>query len=264
MAQGAGVYAATVRLDWGSIPAWIGAGSLLLAFRIFLRDRTKSDRFQVDLVGIWWEIEREVGFMSDPRVEELRFKVFARNGSDLPVEVTYVAWEIQTRWWVPDFAQAQAYLEIDDPNYPGVWSEDPGTQGDRRFIGPIRIPPQETWDSGWIGHNVAHQAPRNARQLVPVGEGVRCVLRWAVVTDNANRRWLVRYDRGRPAHRIRWYTRGGKTDLPLNMKGHGVQRLATLRRRIVGRLKWAAVVTLAWWPSRQEVSKPQADSHDAG
>jgi hypothetical protein len=35
-------------------------GSLLLAFRIFLPDRARSDRAQVDKVGIWGRIKRDL------------------------------------------------------------------------------------------------------------------------------------------------------------------------------------------------------------
>jgi hypothetical protein len=50
----------TFHLDLGDVPSWIGAGSLLLAFRIFLKDRSRSDRTQVDALGIWGDIERKV------------------------------------------------------------------------------------------------------------------------------------------------------------------------------------------------------------
>jgi hypothetical protein len=40
-------------LDWGSVPAWLGAGSLLLAFVVFLRNRGNAERAQVDLIGAW-------------------------------------------------------------------------------------------------------------------------------------------------------------------------------------------------------------------
>lgn len=59
-------------LDWGSVPAWLGAGSLLLAFRIFWRDRSNAERSQVDLVGAWGttEYERRAPDISD-RVEKV-------------------------------------------------------------------------------------------------------------------------------------------------------------------------------------------------
>jgi hypothetical protein len=42
-------------VDLGSLPAWLGAFSLLLAYRIFRTDRTNAERAQVDLIGAWAE-----------------------------------------------------------------------------------------------------------------------------------------------------------------------------------------------------------------
>jgi hypothetical protein len=47
-------------LEWGNVPAWLGAGSLILAFVVFMRDRRNDDRSQVDLVGAWGEPEYQV------------------------------------------------------------------------------------------------------------------------------------------------------------------------------------------------------------
>jgi hypothetical protein len=38
-------------IDLGNVPSWLAAGSLLLVFVIFIRDRGNSDRSQVDRVG---------------------------------------------------------------------------------------------------------------------------------------------------------------------------------------------------------------------
>jgi len=48
------------------------AGSPLLAFRIFLRGRARSDLAQVYAVGIWGEIKRELAKPGGPRVDELK------------------------------------------------------------------------------------------------------------------------------------------------------------------------------------------------
>jgi hypothetical protein len=170
-----------MKLDWGSVPAWACAVSLLLAYRIFARDRTAADRAQVDTVGVWWEIERPLAMLDAPRVNVVKIRWLARNASDLPVELTNVAWEIDTKWAVPDVAQA--YLKPEDPHYPGVWSVEKGTKRQRAFVGPIRIPPQETLKGEWQEFNIAHLAPEKASQLDFTSEGVRCILRWTLVTD---------------------------------------------------------------------------------
>ncbi|WP_326556525.1 hypothetical protein [Micromonospora sp. NBC_01796] len=223
-----------MRVDWGNVPGWIGSASLLLAFRVFLRDRTAAERAQVDVVGIWWKTEREFRFTGESRVEEFRFKTYVRNGSDLPVEVTYAACEIRTRWLVPDIGQA--YLDRDHPQYPGAWSVQPGLRFDQMFIGPIRVPPQETWEADWQNHNVAHLAPNQAVQLEPFVDGVHCVLNWAIVTDNAGRRWLTHHQYGRRARRMRWYTWGGAY-LPHSYKGKGARAVNKLWIRVTERSK---------------------------
>jgi hypothetical protein len=204
-----------MRLDLGSVPAWAGALSLLLAFRIFLLDRTKKDRAQVDAVGIWWEVRRQHHFMDQPRVESLETRMLARNGSDLPVELTYVAWEVETRWIVPDVEQD--FISREDPWYPGVWSVATAAQRARLFTGPIQIPPGTTIEGPWRVHNIAHLAPEGAVQLEFTSEGVRCILRWALITDNSGRRWQTRHQAGRPARRIRSWSRR-EADFPYPWK----------------------------------------------
>jgi hypothetical protein len=73
-------------LDWGNVPAWLGAGSLILADVVFMCDRTNSDRVQVDLVGAWATVayERSAPDVS-PRVETGLVTGHMRNASELPV-----------------------------------------------------------------------------------------------------------------------------------------------------------------------------------
>jgi hypothetical protein len=68
--------------DMGNVPSWIGTVSLLLAFRIFLRDRGKSDRVQVDAVGIWGDIEREAVLPGKPRTDDVKVQIHIRNATD--------------------------------------------------------------------------------------------------------------------------------------------------------------------------------------
>jgi hypothetical protein len=132
-------------LDWGSVPAWLGAGSLLLAFRIFWRDRSNAERAQVDLVGAWGttEYERRSPDASE-RVEHVKVHLFIRNASELPVEVTQLACDLETTWLVPD--GEFAYRSV------------AGVQPHRSFSDPIVVAPQDTWD-GSYDFNIAHLAP---------------------------------------------------------------------------------------------------------
>jgi hypothetical protein len=192
-----------VKIDWGSVPAWAGGVSLLLAFRVFLRDRAKADRFQVETAGVWWDIDRPALLPGQPRNDDVKVRCHFRNGSELPVEFTYIAWEMDSRWSVPDMGAT--YLPPDDPHFPGVWDVKPGIMRKRMFYGPVRVPPQETINGPWQDFDVSELAPTGASTLDLHPDGLRCILRWVLVTDNAGRRWQTRHSAGRPARRIRWY-----------------------------------------------------------
>lgn len=193
-----------MKLDWGNVPAWAGALSLLLAFRLFIRDRNTAERRQVDSVGVWWEVERTAVMPGEPGNDDVKVRLLARNGSELPIELSYVAFEIETRWSVPDYDQA--WFDPEDPHYPGVWKIERGTEPHRMFVGPINIAPQSTFEGSWASANLSHLAPASNSSLDFTVEGVRCVLRWALVTDNAGRRWQTRHRKGRQAKRIRWFS----------------------------------------------------------
>jgi hypothetical protein len=177
-------------LDWGSVPAWLGAGSLLLAFRIFWRDRSNAERSQVDLVGALGatEYERRAPDVSD-RVEKANAHLFVRNASELPIEVAQLACDLRTTWLVPD--GQLAYRPV------------PGVQPHRSFIERIVVAPQVTWD-GTYSFDIAHLAPENAVQLDLI-RGCVVVIRWLLIIDNAGRKWEVRPSSGTRARRVRWY-----------------------------------------------------------
>jgi hypothetical protein len=179
-------------LDWGSVPAWLGAGSLLLAFRIFWRDRSNAERSQVDLVGAWGatEYERRSPDASE-RVEQVSVHLFIRNASELPIEVAQLACDLETTWLVPD--GELAYRPV------------AGIQPHRSFTDPIVVAPQDTWD-GSYDFNIAHLAPENAVQLHLIRGGV-VVIRWLLIIDNAGRKWEVRPSSGTRARRVTWYSR---------------------------------------------------------
>jgi hypothetical protein len=185
--------------DMGNVPSWIGAGSLLLAFRIFLRDRSKSDRAQVETVGIWGVIRRKDFMPGSPRNDDIEVQIHVRNASDLPVEVHRVAFTFDTRWLVPwdDVSRSEVPVRL----------EQPGKSDVMRFIGEIGIPPQETWESPWYPINLTHAAPADDAGLSFLSSGVKCVIVYALVLDNAGRRWKARQRQGKPARPIRWYSR---------------------------------------------------------
>ncbi|MGW4678781.1 hypothetical protein ACWEOS_10020 [Micromonospora taraxaci] len=240
-----------MRLDWGNVPGWLAAGSLLLAFRVFLRDRTTSERSQVDLLGIWWEIDRPFRFAGEPIIEEVRFKTFVRNGSDLPIEVTNVAWKVKTRWMMPEGDSGEPW-----GNYPGnapiAWAIEPADRSTELHLGPLRVPPQKTIEGEWQVCPLADLTPEGADQLDFSPDGVHFALEWAVVTDNAGRRWLTKHQQGRPARRIRWHSVA--VGIPWIYKGKGAK--AVIRSWVRAKeMTAAAVAAVAARVRQRKVSK---------
>jgi hypothetical protein len=188
--------------DLGNVPSWIGAGSLLLAFRIFLRDHARSDRAQVDTVGIWGKIKREVIFPGNPKNDDIEIQINIGNASELPVEVHLVAFTFDTRWVIPEKDQP-------DPSVP-IRRVVPGKADVMRFTGPIGVAPRETWEGQWLTVNLTHTAPADDGTLHMFSDGVKCNIAYALIVDNAGRRWEVRQGKGKPAKLIRWYSRSGE------------------------------------------------------
>jgi hypothetical protein len=190
--------------DMGTVPAWLGAGSLLLAFRIFLRDRSRSDRAQVDGVGVWGVIQRGGGDRPGRTLhDEVKVRIVIRNATDLPIEVHQVAFTFQTKWVV-------APTDVDDIAVRALG----GTTGKTdmlRFMGPTGIAPRETTDGSWVTVNLARLAPVDGARLSIYSDGVKCVIMHALIVDNAGRRWEARQKQGKSAKRIRWYSRPGKS-----------------------------------------------------
>ncbi|MDP9223669.1 MAG: hypothetical protein M3P18_07395, partial [Actinomycetota bacterium] len=174
-------------LDWGNVPAWLGAGSLILAYLVFMRDRTSSERAQVDLVGAWTTVEYERSAPDvSPRVESGMVTGHVRNASELPVRVAQIAYKVELRWMVEDLAQSHL------PDGPGVWSPQAGTEPWPHFQDNILVPPQETKELRF-GVNVAHMAPEGAVQLHLL-DGIRAQVKgyWSWTTPGGSGRCALR------------------------------------------------------------------------
>jgi hypothetical protein len=169
-------------VDLGTVPAWLGAGSLLLAFVIFFRDRGNGDRAQVDRVGVWFTEAYERRFpglaKDEARVEEATVEVHVRNASDLPVEVVQLAYEVRTSWMV----RVQPELPVP------VHVVTAGSGCVSQFLNNFRVPPGETLTMS-SPVNFAHLAPEGAVQLAAFG-GVTDAANWLLVIDNVGRRWV--------------------------------------------------------------------------
>jgi hypothetical protein len=182
-------------LDLGTVPAWLGAGSLFLAYRVFLHDRTNLDRSQVDRVGAWWETRHYRGF---PGVEDdvansekniVDVTIFVRNASDLPVEMSQIGYDIETTWLISEGRLA--------------YSESPGIKPYRAFVRRTLLAPQSTKEIPGK-FDVSDLAPEGGVQLSPI-EGASIRIRWLLVIDTAGRRWILKPGSGERARQARWY-----------------------------------------------------------
>lgn len=191
------------KLQLGTVPAWFGGLSLLLALVLFLRDRRKDDREQIDKVAIWVTTSYELRAPHEgaSRIEEIELTFHTRNGNEVPIDVHLVAFEVKTWWSVPS--------KDNDPDNDRKllsWSRKPGTQTSRLFKDQFLLPPNDSLPEHLEKHHVGDHAPERATQL-HMPNGAKATVRWFLAIDNAGRRWEVCPGRGRRARRIRWYSR---------------------------------------------------------
>jgi len=191
--------------DWGTVPAWFGGLSLVLALIIFMKDRSAGERKDVDLVGAWWETNWEIRTPTDEtgRVETGTVKVHFGNSGNLPIEIVQVAAEVRTRWLVRDLDQWD--YEPDGRPRSRSWTIKSGTESQQYFMSNVRVPPQEKIERDFP-IDVGHMAPEHADQL-SLEDGITCKILWMLIVDNVGRRWEVCPGVGRRARRIRWYSR---------------------------------------------------------
>ncbi|MET9268083.1 hypothetical protein [Kribbella sp. NPDC003557] len=184
----------------GSVPAWLGALSLILAFTVFRRDRANAERSQVDLVGAWTTVEHERSWPGDNPVVEGTVTAHIRNAGQLPVRVVKIAYKTESSWMVEDLEQPRS-------SHGGVvaWTITPGTESQMAFHGNVIVALQATEDLSFTV-NVQHMAPDRAEHLSPT-DGITARVEWLLVVDNAGRRWEIRPERGGRATRVRWWWR---------------------------------------------------------
>lgn len=184
-------------IDWGSVPGYFGALSVILALWIILRDRWSRDREQVDHIAVWptiaYERQMPVLQQGETRIEEGQFDTFIHNTSHLPVRVIQIAWTVETRWMRP-------VGEL-------VFEPVPGTDVRRSFSGdPFWLPPSDEPLAGSTTVNVAHLAPDGAVTLDLIN-GITARPDWVLVVDNGGRAWELRPGKKSRPRRVRWYTR---------------------------------------------------------
>ncbi|TDU05606.1 hypothetical protein EDD99_4131 [Streptomyces sp. 846.5] len=189
--------------DWGTVPAWLGAGSLILAFRIFMRDRNNSERSQVDLVGLWGRIDSADNVDDKSGSHIATIKLYIKNGSKLPVVIAYLHHGITGRLIDSNGDAVLAGLSGSGHELNVTRRSD--IQDSKLRIGPQRIPPEETWESP-DGYEITYTYPRNDSKDGPIWDINYVALR-LIVIDNAGRIWEVRPGSGVRARQIHWYSR---------------------------------------------------------
>jgi len=98
-------------LDWGNVPSWASAGSLIVAVGVFARDRRRHQRRQVDEVAVWGSLEK-LDF--NPRIDDIdplycEINFGAKNASKLPVHNVQVNFTVVT-WKRTSLTLARDYL----------------------------------------------------------------------------------------------------------------------------------------------------------
>lgn len=241
-----------MHLDWGNVPSWLAAGSLLLAFRIFLRDRSNNVRSQVDKLGVWLDISTDSNLKSQASVTW-----HFHNSSDSPVRIVQWAARIDTIWQVKPSDEPPD--DDDGIEVPGAGI---GTDSDenefwrlstgKRFkemweeLEPALVIPPNTSSEYIMYVTLTDMRPKRAIELYwwPVAIGRPVVHRglsaktlWCLVIDNAGRRWeispggtgLAKYvgmlSKRRGEYPVSWQRRFGRVPAKviLRMRSIGLQ-----------------------------------------
>lgn len=233
--------------QWGDVPSWLAAGSLLLAFRVFFWDRVNTERRQVDMVGWWTTISPVTGRHEGSAITMV---LHIRNASELPVDIASMDLRPEASWKV-------TYpVKVTNPGErytitAASWEMRRGSQD--YSVRDARILPMETWESAEIVMDVRNQKPSNAIEL-DIGR-TRCVITLCCITDNAGRRWRVSPGKGGRAKRYRWYssTKGVPREWrgPIRRNVHYLRLKHRISRHRVSKIDLTVSPTLDIGPKRE-------------
>lgn len=180
------------QLDWGSVPAWFVGFSFLLAFRVFFRDRSASEREQVNQLGVWSDEGR--GAPLDRICGRGIF--YVKNASNLPIRVSRIRYNSYPIWARPLPAQSDGV----DMLYAIERSKTP--RPDTLGLGVIEPESEQTHE---VLPHFAHLCPDPEVWGLPDARHMRIEITQVLAVDNANRRWIVHPQKGGPARRCRFY-----------------------------------------------------------
>lgn len=149
------------------------------------------------VLGAWAERARErsvdlVGVWADPPVTALgaaSVRINVRNGSELPIKVEELAFELRSKWELPPVR-----LRESDDLYVNLQMGTPS----QFLIGDVgRVPPRETWSREYKV-DLAAVAPEDSKSLYHVW----CVIERVGLVDDAGRRWWVHPSRSGRVKRV--------------------------------------------------------------
>src|SRR5437868_5511248 len=90
----------------GTIPAWFGGVAVLLTISLFMRDRRRDDREQIEKLAVWSIPEYQVSLpYHGPKNVDVRCVLRAKNSSPGIAKVERIAAKVSTRWAVRDVEQ---------------------------------------------------------------------------------------------------------------------------------------------------------------
>jgi hypothetical protein len=134
----------------GTVPAWFGGASLLLAVLLFMRDRRRDDRALIDKVAIWPTVayDQTLTALVDAakRNDGTQVKLTAKNASDLPVDVHAAVVEVTSQWRVPTSPAGDAWAAKPGTKPPSLGS--PPRSGEASPPHPLVQPPARVLPGG--------------------------------------------------------------------------------------------------------------------
>jgi hypothetical protein len=145
------------KAQYGTVPAWFGGLSLVLALILFFRDRRRDEREQIDKTAVWvtadWDPTlalREPNRTVEP-TEEISYQIFAKNSNDVPVEIGHAAFVVETGWWVRNNELSSILTRGTESSrlFQSAYLLAPGEQREqpaRKFYVATRLPSGRT---GW-------------------------------------------------------------------------------------------------------------------
>ncbi|MEV6908093.1 hypothetical protein [Amycolatopsis sp. NPDC051071] len=169
-------------LDWGNVPSWASAGSLAVAAAVFVRDRRRHQRRQIDEVMAWGDIVdvRPILLDDDTKLPPKDLVLTAprfKNSSKLPVRDVIVNYTILTHWrdaqtrrsYFARFTRVAWHIDIVEPDKTA-----------QPKLPKVQIAP-----------------PPNGRAMA--SRYVQMSITHVYVRDSAGKIWVCRPNSGRPA-----------------------------------------------------------------